>query len=368
MTSNKNTRQMIKLESILQDIYRILDSNSGITEDDLMESAAAGMSHLYNYKLYERALYINTVDNFKMILPDFYEVEAVFFKEEMDSAELDEVVESVQVDLSDEDINSSFSAINKDNFTTIGTGRLSRKSVFQSAKAATNRGWIPMTLGHGITNLYNMKVMQAAIVKCEQEELMNTVICNTDATSTTSITDQIMTTTTVMNLTTGESSTGSVTTSSNVNSLKEGCYNKYKHLCPSCHNHSYSVSNGTLTVSRPNGYVMVYYKRTPRDEDGDLIIPNHPLVNEALKAYVMMEFHERQTVFHMEGSFRLYQSYLEKWERLSAAASGELVKPSLDEHIEITNLNRMFKGNHAHDIHDNVQKENIDLGYTSRNY
>ena len=122
-----------------------------------------------------------------------------------------------------------------------------------------------------------------------------------------------------------------------------------------------------MTCSAREGYVLFIYHRTPRDVDGDLVIPNLPLVNEALKAYVLMEIHERQMNMHRQGSINLYDRYHSKWERLSAAAQGEMMKPSLPEWVSIVRDNGFFQDDAPERIYSDAPKnEFTDIGFTSR--
>lgn len=125
--------------------------------------------------------------------------------------------------------------------------------------------------------------------------------------------------------------------------------------------YSYSIKGNVLTTSFDEGFVMVVYKRTPCDSEGDLVIPTVPLINEALKAYVLMEFHEKSMNMHEEGSVGLYDRYSRKWEVLAAAAVGSMLLPDEDEWVEISRMNTLFKTEHPNKIYGKPNEEFINL-------
>lgn len=299
-TNSMNTYKMIPMESVLQDVYRLIGQNRDVEENELLESAASAMSHLYNYKLYERVMCIGVVDNFKMVLPDFYQVDAVLYKSELSEQEFSSLPKTFQVDFSLVDNDSS--SLNYCNVHTVeDVGRVSHKCLYHLKTSASRNGWTFMTLSHSIAT-------QIAI-------------------------------------------------GSDVSS-------KCIHGCE----YTYSISNNVMTVSENTGYVIVVLTRTPRDCDGKLLIPVVPLVNEALKAYILMELNERDMNMHKDGALGLYRLYAERWGYLSAAAVGQLNMLSFPESIELVKDSKYFRNDSPFRGFDKSGFEKTNIGYTDTSY
>ena len=311
-----NTIKMIKIESVLQDVYRLIDQNAGVTEDDILESAASAMSHLYNYKLYERALCILPVNNHQALLPDYYEILHAYYKPCVDSCDLsnlDDIINTVQIDISGitsphTSLTGNITSVTDENGAIVG--KLGQKTLFDVRKSATSGGWSNMALSHNIINQLAILRTDTAVVQAEDP-------------------------------------TGAAT------------------YC----DYTYSVHGSIVTCSARQGFILLAYVRTPRDQDGDLIIPALPLVNEAIKSYILMEMHERSMNMHEQGAIGLYDRYFNKWERLSAAAMGELMKPSWPEWVAIVKDNRYFTDDAPERIYEgSSMNESTNIGYTNRSY
>lgn len=306
LNNSMNTYKMVKLESVLQDIYRVVGTNTDVSQDDLLESAASAMSHLYNYKLYERVIGIGIINNHKVVMPDFYQVDAVMYRSAITEEDIEKIGKTVQIDLSF--VDDQLSPLNPCDTEVIGTlGKISRKQLYQIKSSGQSMGWNHMTLTHSIATVLNM--------------------------------------------------------SQTMNSSSDGC----GEAGGSCE-YTYSLSGNVISTSQKDGLVLVVFTRTPRDADGDLVIPVIPLVNEALKSYVLMEIHERDMNMHVEGAMRLYDVYFTKWERLSAAAIGELNKLTYPEWIELVKQNRFFKDDSPFRGYDKAHFERTDIGWTDQPY
>jgi len=381
MTS-KNTLNMIPLVSVMPDIIRLTGENSSMSEDDLLESAASASMHLYNYKFYENALFIDCIDNFSMMIPDYSQVVAVFYKSDLVASELDDIVQTVQVDLTDSKVTNPSSPIQKESYTTSPFGKISKKTVHRCKRKAMDYGWKHMTLGHSVMNMYQVALAQKTYEEC----MSNISLCSPTSLGHKPVKDSrcncggtclgnckgktVCTEITTIDNCTQESCTQIIneTSISAETQCKKNLKDMMYDICSSCGDYTYSIKGNKITFSQATGFAMVIYKRICTDDEGGILIPDHPLANEAIKAYVMMEYTEREAITHTQGSFRLYRHYLDKWERLSAAAGGELVKPSLPEYVEMAKLNKMFKGNNGSSIYDNVQTEHINLGLTNSGY
>jgi hypothetical protein len=61
--------KMVSIRRVLADVYTLIDQNMGVTEDVLMEWAATGLAHFYNYKVLEEAICFRRVENHQTVVP-----------------------------------------------------------------------------------------------------------------------------------------------------------------------------------------------------------------------------------------------------------------------------------------------------------
>lgn len=102
-------------------------------------------------------------------------------------------------------------------------------------------------------------------------------------------------------------------------------------------------TNSRFIVSFDYGHIAVSYFRFPQDNNGKFLIPDHPLVAEALESYVFSKIYQRMWHNSNQGAQQKYYHYLEKWQQLAAAATGELRMLSLPEYINLSKSNTFFK-------------------------
>lgn len=102
-------------------------------------------------------------------------------------------------------------------------------------------------------------------------------------------------------------------------------------------------TNNRFILSFDYGYIAVAYYRFPQNAKGEFLIPDHPLVAEALESYVFSKLYQRQWHSSVQGAQGKYQHYLDKWSHLSLAATGELRMLSLPDYINLNKDNSMFK-------------------------
>lgn len=102
-------------------------------------------------------------------------------------------------------------------------------------------------------------------------------------------------------------------------------------------------SNKRFVTSFDYGYIAVAYYRFPQNGKGQFLIPDHPLVNEALETFVFSKIYQRMWHQSMQGAQQKYYHYLEKWQQLAAAAVGELKMPSLPDYINLDKDNTFFR-------------------------
>jgi hypothetical protein len=286
-TSSFASHSMISLDAVLKDVFRIIEQNGDVMSiDDIRESAAFAASHLYNYKFYELALCIRPLNNFKTAIPDYYSIESVWYNEGLNDTDV--YTESVQV----KDI-----ILNEE-----GIGKLTPKDVYFVKKSFSRYSWKPATMGHTVSGMMGMR------------DRMHDL--NSSITSSTEYSENPY--------------------------LRNVPGEFIKTNVQDCCNTTFSISDCILTLNKESGYVAIIYKRVTTDENGSPLIPNIPIVFEAIRAYVMWEIFERESFLHREGSDQKAMKWQDRWEKLSMNASGKLMMPSLPEWVSMISTTRMM--------------------------
>lgn len=307
ISTSTNLHSMISIDSVLQDVFRIVQQNVDIMGiDDIRESASFAATHLYTYKFYETALCVVPVMNHKAVIPNYYSIESVWFNENLDK------------NLYTDNIIIKDVILNQD-----GVGQLTPKSIFSVKNTLNKFMWVPANLGHSVAGMMGIR---------DSFNKINSAI------SSSQVSD---------------------------NPYLDSLQGEYKESNISdCCNVTFSVSNCILTLNKQEGYVAVIYKRLCRDEEGSLLIPNVPIVLEAIRAYVMWEISEAESFLHREGSESKAEKWLNRWEKLSTAASGKLMMPNLPEWVSTIKTNRMIT-NDTYDRHYdyNWGNESFNFGF-----
>lgn len=102
-------------------------------------------------------------------------------------------------------------------------------------------------------------------------------------------------------------------------------------------------ASNRFILSFDYGHIAVAYFRFPQDGNGEFLIPDHPLVAEALESFIFSKIFQRQWHSSAQGAQQKYYHYLEKWQQLAAAATGELRMLSLPGYVNLTKDNTFFK-------------------------
>lgn len=96
--------------------------------------------------------------------------------------------------------------------------------------------------------------------------------------------------------------------------------NKDLLACNKC-NHTFTVSpTGVITTSIEEGCIMVYYKGYPTDAEGELLIPDHQDVKEALLHYVLYNYWLSKYMMKEEGAESRVQFHLSRFNQLGKKA------------------------------------------------
>lgn len=103
------------------------------------------------------------------------------------------------------------------------------------------------------------------------------------------------------------------------------------------------MPQGFARVSFREGVVVIGYLSYPLDECGDVMIPDDPDYEEALKDYALMRMWERRMNLMEQGAENMYNKYLAQWARRRARVHGNLLLPdTVDESEDIRQMNNRF--------------------------
>lgn len=120
-------------------------------------------------------------------------------------------------------------------------------------------------------------------------------------------------------------------------------------------------ANNRFVVSFDYGHIAVSYYRFPQNEAGEFLITDHPLVAEALESYVFSKIYQKLWHSSKQGAQQKYYHYLEKWQQLSAAATGELALLSLPQYVNLSKDNTFFKDYNSNKIYGGWGREHTNF-------
>lgn len=295
--------RMVPLESVLKDVY-FLVRESDISEDFVMEFAIRGMEHMAVYHTYEKAVCILRVENNQAPYPHgTYGIEGVLYKKDIALPDT-ELVLTATTDIEvSEGPSSTLSLDNKSVSCKVANYR-------HIISGAANIGWQYLPLSN---NTFDRGVICDSI----KTNPSNCTIENTP------IDDYCL----------------------------SSCSDYY---IPDNANHRF-------ITSFDEGWIMVAYYRFPQNDKGQFMVPDHPLYNEALETYVLHKLYQRMWHLSKQGAQNKYQHYLQKWQELSAAATGELMMLSLPDYINLDKQNKFFRDDSPLKVFGGYGKEQIEL-------
>jgi hypothetical protein len=249
----------------------------GISEEDLLESAADAASQLQTYRFKEKVLCLREIEDYYVHIPsDYYDIQAVLYTDAYPEEDIQKAIETTTVNLCE-------SEVTKKNVTTL-------------LETDFLNGWQWMNMGHSIKTMLDQ--------------------CDTDVKPP---------------------------------------------LGRSC-NLTYSVNGNIITTSCRDGFVIIIYRRAIRDTDGHPMIPATQNVKEAIKAFVLMEYFERNMIHDDQGALGKFRIYAQRWENLAAAAVGDLMNVTLPEWVEVVKTNRFFKDDSPYRHFDTMGFERTNIG------
>lgn len=86
------------------------------------------------------------------------------------------------------------------------------------------------------------------------------------------------------------------------------------------------------------------------DEDGNFLIIDDGDLKEALESYALYNVFRYKTHKSIQGSQNLMSYYEAKWKRLKDKIQIEFIMPTMDDYIEISKMNRLYKTKSIFDI------------------
>lgn len=104
--------------------------------------------------------------------------------------------------------------------------------------------------------------------------------------------------------------------------------------CPECQ-HEYTIDTDMIgTTTLKEGCILISYLCYPKDDDGDLLIPDDPDLKEAIFNYVMYRYWLVKVISSEAANRAAKQESIDHWNRyklLAGAAAGNLNMPTLDQ-------------------------------------
>lgn len=307
--------RMIPLDSVLKDVY-FLVREADVSEDFIMEYAIRGMEHLAVYHTYEKAVCILRVDNCQAPYPPgTYGIEGVLYKKDINQHD----VELITTTTTDLEVGETYNSLVVDNKTV--TCKVANYRHIIAGAGQMNWQYLPLS---------NFSFDRSILCEGIRSQPEHCSIGNT---------------------------------SINDFSLSIRCEDYY---IPDNANHRF-------ITSFDEGWLMVAYYRFPQNNKGQFMVPDHPLYNEALESYVLSKLFERMWHLSKQGAQNKYMHYLQKWQQLAAATTGELMMPSLPDYINLDKQNKFFRDDSPLKIFGGYGKEKIELnnprdGYQGYNY
>lgn len=122
------------------------------------------------------------------------------------------------------------------------------------------------------------------------------------------------------------------------------------------------TTNDRFITSFQEGYIAVAYYAYPMNEEGQFLIPDNPLVLEAVLSYVLSKTYQRLWNMSVQGAEGKHKYYLQQWQELCAAAVGQMMMLSLPDYINVDKNNRFFKNGSPLRIFGGYGKERVNFG------
>lgn len=119
--------------------------------------------------------------------------------------------------------------------------------------------------------------------------------------------------------------------------------------CVDCE-HSYEFIGNTIETSFKEGEILISYLARKTDEHGDLMIPDHPLVLEAIGDYIIFKMMKKDYVKTKSSTdYRAYKDFQQVYEQSLMRARTKLQMPSFGDFSAWLKTNKYMKMDRAYE-------------------
>jgi hypothetical protein len=311
--------KMIPVTSLLYDIYEMLPDPEMQDEDRIEELLIQGSNKLLNHKFYERVFCMRVIEDYKTEMPsDYLTIRSVLGKAYNCNSK--SYVNDITNDSSvtNNNVLQLVNGVSDTPSTTLNTVNidydysinLRDSETIKKLVDSTKLNWKPLYPGTSI------------IQKLHEElnRLKQTGCLNNDETNVSS------------------------------------------HFCEKC-KHLYSVDMlGRLITTMETGLVLVEYLRTPRDSEGNRLVPYHHDLQDALNAYVLYKLFARKFNQSREHAGQKMQYWQQQWQMYYLNVKNSLLMPNLMEQLKaIHNRDMIGTNNISNVISDGVMNSTINF-------
>ena len=141
--------------------------------------------------------------------------------------------------------------------------------------------------------------------------------------------------------------------------------------CVNCQ-HEYTVdSDMTITTTLKEGILLLSYLRYPKNEHGDILIPDDEDLKEAIFHFCMYRYFLVKDIMKEQGAAQRMQFHLERFGLLKTKAAGKLNAPTLDQMENIKDMtNRLVPRTNRYDkfFSELAKRENHNFSRSGQTY
>lgn len=313
--------KMITVDSVMYDVMASLPDSQLLDEEHLLELCYKGARHFYNHKLYEKKVCCLRVDNFKTCLPkDYSYIESVMY-------------------------NADY------NYRNIGLDSTNTESTTDITRDILNE------TGEATTTLITSTTKILTTVDIDNE--FNYVITSNNGVISKKSVDKIYS-----SMRMGSSKWKFMTVGRDIQSIVsiQDCGFNHAHTMNTCQ-HMFNINGaGEIVVTFEAGWIAVCYFTLPRNEKDQLLIPDVPKINDAIKSYVYYIYFSKKYNSGDDGARDKMMYWQGVWQNLYLSVSGDLLRPNVAEWINyIDGLTLFSNDSHYQNYLENPVKERVYL-------
>jgi hypothetical protein len=276
--------KMVSVNTLLYDIYELLPNVEMQEEDRIIELLMQAASKLYNHKYYEKAYCLKMVSEHRAELPTEY----IYIRSILGQAFNHEDRSSMDsLDSSTTNVNNIIQlgagVTGPDESSELYSVGLKNSTTIKQLNSGGSGNWKFLQPGTSI-----MLQLQEQITKLKESGCA------------------------------GEGGEGDV--------IKQS-------YCNTC-DHLFSVDTyGRLVTTIHTGLVLVEYMRLPQNEEGEMLIPYHHDMQDAINAYVLYKLSVKNFNIGKQGAMQKMQYWQSQWQMYYLNVKNSLLMPTLSEQI-----------------------------------